>query len=513
MLNRVFGENTHTYLHILGLTGLAFGLPFNKVVMSISMMFIVLNLLLEGDFITYCRNIRQNRAFLLLAAFFLLHVIGLLWSSNMEYGLHDLRVKLPILVVPLALTVKPVADKDHLSFVFLGFLASLTLTSVYNFLAYKGLLGNYQYDDIRGMSLFSSHVRYSLLIVMGITILIFNEHWQNRLLKLTRFIIILWFLYYTYYSQVLSGMMTLAGVLFIGLIYLIWKYNKWIAITSFSIVSLAAIILAVWIFKPITFDSSEYSNLPFKSAEGNIYYHKPRSVSPETKKPVEIYICDIELKREWEKKSKIPYDGRDIKGQPIRTTLIRYMSSKDLKRDAEGFRSLNAKDIRKIEQGHASHFTTGFMARIYGLQYQLNNTGNPNGHSFLQRIEYWKTGLMIAKDNFIGGIGTGDVQDVFDQKYDEVNSPLNPENRRRSHNMYLTVLLTFGILGLFLFLWIHSEHLFYNIQEQNLIAVAFMVIIMLSYLVEDTLETQTGVTFFALFYGLFLPGKKSVMKS
>ena len=34
MLNRFFGSNTHTYLHILGVSGIAAGLPLNKVVMS-----------------------------------------------------------------------------------------------------------------------------------------------------------------------------------------------------------------------------------------------------------------------------------------------------------------------------------------------------------------------------------------------------------------------------------------------------------------------------------------------
>jgi hypothetical protein len=508
MLNRFFGENTHTHLHILGLSGLAFGLPFNKVVMSISMMFLVLNLLLEADFRKYFSNIRNNRAFLILLLFFSLHFIGLLWSSNMDYGFHDLRVKLPLLIVPLVLVAKPVVNPNRLSIVLAALITSLLFTSLYNFFAYKGLIGAHIYDDIRGMSLFSSHVRYSLLIVMGVAILLFNSNWKSNSLILTRIALIAWFVFYTYYSQVLSGMLCLSGVLFTGLIYLIWRYNRWLALGSFSVVTITSLIVAVWIFKPITFNSEDYNDLPYRTAEGNIYYHKPVTVTPETKKPIEIYICDVELEREWEKVSQLPYDARDVKGQPIRATLIRYMSSLDLKKDAEGFKSLKSEDIRKIENGHASKYTTGLIARVYGLQYQLNNTDNPNGHSFLQRIEYWKTGLIIAKNNLLIGVGTGDVQDIFDSTYDELDSPLNEENRRRSHNMYLTVLLTFGIGGLFVFLWMHSEYLIQNLKKERLIAVSFIVIILLSYCVEDTLETQTGVTFFALFYGLFLPRKK-----
>jgi hypothetical protein len=42
------------------------------------------------------------------------------------------------------------------------------------------------------------------------------------------------------------------------------------------------------------------------------------------------------------------------------------------------------------------------------------------------------------------------------------------------------------------------------IQRKEFIGFAFIVIALGTFLIEDTLETQTGVTFFAFFYGLFL---------
>ena len=172
MLNRKFGANTHNYLHVLGLSGLAFGLPLNKVVMSLSMMFLVMNLLLEGNFKTYWSHIKSNRGFLLIFSFFLLHVISMLWSTDMEYGIHDLKAKLPLFIVPLTLVAKPILDKKPLNIILFSFLASVTLTSFINFGAYNQWFGTMEFDDIRGMSLFSSHVRYGLLIVMAVGILI-----------------------------------------------------------------------------------------------------------------------------------------------------------------------------------------------------------------------------------------------------------------------------------------------------------------------------------------------------
>jgi hypothetical protein len=104
------------------------------------------------------------------------------------------------------------------------------------------------------------------------------------------------------------------------------------------------------IFKPITYNPADYTYkiLGHRSAEGNVYYHKPGIVSPETGKPIHIFISYVELKREWEKASEIPFDGLDIKGQQIKSTVIRYMASKDLKKDAVGFSKLSKKDIESI---------------------------------------------------------------------------------------------------------------------------------------------------------------------
>lgn len=185
-------------------------------------------------------------------------------------------------------------------------------------------------------------------------------------------------------------------------------------------------------------------------------------------------------------------------------TLVRYMASMELRKDAEGFKSLNKRDIKKIENGCASQYCQGMIARLYGLKYQILNESNPNGHSLLQRLEYWQAGSDLLAKNFLIGVGTGDIQVAFDSHYQINDSALNDQNRLRTHNYYITIWLTFGIVGLILFLWIHFE-LFKTVRnEQNLIGLCFLWILLISYLTEDTLETQVGVTFFAFFLAIFI---------
>jgi hypothetical protein len=46
-------------------------------------------------------------------------------------------------------------------------------------------------------------------------------------------------------------------------------------------------------------------------------------------------------------------------------------------------------------------------------------------------------------------------------------------------------------------------YLKWQITEQNLIGIMFILVAMSTFLIEDTLETQMGVSFFAFFYGMF----------
>src|SRR5690606_10298255 len=116
---------------------LAIGIPLNKVVMSSAMVFLALNFVLEGDYKTKISRLFNSTPFLLIAGFFLLHLIGLLWTSNFDYAWHDIRVKLPFFVVPLILIAQPIKNKKHLYYVLTAFVAITVITSLINIILYQ----------------------------------------------------------------------------------------------------------------------------------------------------------------------------------------------------------------------------------------------------------------------------------------------------------------------------------------------------------------------------------------
>jgi hypothetical protein len=85
-----------------------------------------------------------------------------------------------------------------------------------------------------------------------------------------------------------------------------------------------------------------------------------------------------------------------------------------------------------------------------------------------------------------------------------VNSPLDPKYRLRAHDEYLTLLISFGLPGLLwsLFSWWWPAYRMRAFAHP--LFVAWCIVFLISCLSEDTLETQMGATFFALYYTLFV---------
>ena len=102
-------------------------------------MLCMVNFLVEADFKNYWQRIKENRLLHLLIAFYLLHAVSLLWSDNISYGINDLRIKAPLLVVSIILIAKPILKSDR-NKLYLLFILSLLVTSVINFCHYQFLL-------------------------------------------------------------------------------------------------------------------------------------------------------------------------------------------------------------------------------------------------------------------------------------------------------------------------------------------------------------------------------------
>jgi hypothetical protein len=246
---------------------------------------------------------------------------------------------------------------------------------------------------------------------------------------------------------------------------------------------------------------------------GNKYTHDLNRNDYENQYPIWINVCEKELEHEWNLRSCIKYDAKDLKGQFINSTLIRYMSSLGYTKDSVGISKLTDQDIDMIEKGYTNNIFKNkwsLYPRFYELFWEIEyyaKGGNPSGHSLTQRIEYVKNTLRVIKGNFWFGVGTGDVDYEIKKQYNSDNSQIEPRWRLRTHNQVLTFFLTYGFTG---FCWIVFAMVIALRKERktvDFIFLCFFLIFLFSTINEDTLETQAGATFYAYFFSLLLLGR------
>jgi hypothetical protein len=255
------------------------------------------------------------------------------------------------------------------------------------------------------------------------------------------------------------------------------------------------------------------NNYGTKTVNGNVYtFDLIENMNWENGYPVQAFIADEELEKEWSRSSDVDYrTGFDLKGTPIRNILWRYMTSKGLRKDSLDFQKMSKQDIRNVELGFASVEMAkgGISAQMYRMRSQLKDAEDPNGKSLLEKIESLKAGITIIKTHPISGVGIGDMEESFKNAYQTNHSKLNiDEHVLLTHNQFLTSWISAGILCFIAFICLWFFQLATALRINAFEWTGFLVITMLSFLIEDTLQTQTGVSFVAFFFAFFITGRR-----
>lgn len=524
MRKSLLPEKYHYSIYIFALTILVIGMPVSKFLMSLSQIILVCNWILEGGLIAKLKSFLKNKAALILCSLILLHFIGLLYTSDYSYGFHDIRVKGPLLILPLILsTSKPLSKK--ISNVILQLFIGSIIVATFIGIAILAGITHRQVVDIRSASIFISHIRFALLICVAIFISgYFISFYKKAALKFIFVSVIVWLIIFLIIMESITGLSALFFVTFIlSIYYLIQSSNR--TVKCLGMLSILVLIAGTFFYinniekQNSKKDVLDVSKLEKLTSHGNEYRHDITSGLTENGHLIWINFCPKELEESWNKRSKIKYSEKDLKGNEIDFTIARFLASKNLKKDADAVNSLSNEEVAAIERGVVNvnyQNISSLEGRLHRIFWELDlyhTTGDPNGHSLTQRFEFWKAAFGIINENKLIGVGTGDVQDAFDLQYDKMNSPLNKEFRKRAHNQYLSIAVAFGLIGLIWFLITLVYPMFVCKKNFDYLYITFFLIVTVSFLTEDTLETQAGITFYAFFNSFFLFVNKTEEKT
>lgn len=535
--------------YLLGLLMMAVGLTLSPFLMGMANFWLVLVWLVDGivgnrdgnvipcggiagkdgicfrhDFKSKFSRFWRNKAAVLLVAFYLMHIVGLFWTSDFQYALKDLRVKLPIMALPFVMSSMPPLGRKRFDLLMNVYVLAVFVATLFSFSAYT----RHDYEDVREISRFISHIRFCLHIVFSMAVIAYYL-WRKRVPKgesvpafdlkvaadsFLMWFLWLWFAYQIYIFESLSGYVILAATIIVSVVYafLHWQKSKsWRVAVGVGALAIAAVVvgLSIHFVKPLVeVEPVDFSTLEKKTALGNYYWHDTVHNPVEDGKFVGLYYCRKELQETWPQRSDLPFEGTTLNGENLEATLARYLTSRDLRKDAEGLMTLTDEDIRNIEQGIPNYNNLqhpGIRARLSSTLFEYNlyrRYNNPNGGSLSQRIEFTRASFHLIGQHPLFGVGIGDVPQAFSRAYDEIRSPLNEEFRFRAHNQYLAIAVAFGLLGLTFFLFVLLYPYCSSIRHRTYLYTVFLVIILLSMFPEDTLETQAGTSMFAFFEGV-----------
>ena len=498
----------HRTIYIVLLLLLVGSMTTSNFMMNLAWVLLFANWLVEWDMKRKFAGFSRNGFLHVAILYFILHLVAMLWTDNFAYGIDDIRQKLRLIAIPLViLTSAPLSKRQWrmVAFVYIVTIFVVTIIGVVRYLTIPDI-------PYRQIVPFISHIRFSLNVCMAMCILIaaITHCGEHILHSVVMLLLCLWFLAFLLLIQSYTGLVILliscVIMLVIGWKHIPNKPVRWVSVSFLAVVLLVVGGISIYYVNEYYTPRTSSVGANRLTANGNPYTHR-RDGLVECGRYVNDYVCESELRSQWPRVSSCPLDSITPTGYPVYPALVRYLNAAGLTKDSAGVSHLSPTDIAAIEQGIANpvYLQQASLRRMYYVMlFEYENYrayGSVIGFTMLQRIELWENAYALFRENLICGVGPGDVRDALDARLCNVGSPL-AGSHRLPHNQYLTLLLSFGLVGFLLLLAALIWALVRTRSLRHTLFATFFTIATLSFLTEDTLETMAGAVFIAFFLSL-----------
>ncbi len=454
------------------------------------------NWVLEGRWGEKWRMFCKSRLLQAWIAFYVVLLIGMIWTQDTSAGWSALQVKLPMLVVPLVMLTTPAITGRARSAVLRLFSGTVLVVSIIS------AVRLFTIPDLpyREAVPYISHIRFALCCCMVIFFMIGTLNGRHWLLIATRILFILWLLCFLVLIRSFTAMAVLLAV---SLVAVIHNRRRWYFVVLWILV-VGGIATAVVHEVRSYYRLCPLAEAPLQeyTAGGRPYYHSHDGII-ENGNYVNNYICFDELRAEWPRRSRVPLTDTVAGGFSLETVLVRHMNALGLAKDSAGLWAMPDESVRAVERGVANpvyESRNPLRKMVYVMLFEREHyvhTGYVQGFTMLQRFELWRATWRVITGNPAWGVGTGDAVDAMHKELTTMDSEL-AGTYKKSHNEYLTLLSMVGFVGFALVLLmflraLFTKHIFG--KKSSTLMLAWLVTIMISFITEDTLATLAGILF------------------
>jgi O-antigen ligase len=184
------------------LIALAFLLPITVFGGNLIIVVICILWLISGDYKSKFNQIINNKLMIASILFFCIHLVGLIWTEDLAWGLHIVhKMWYFIGLLPILYTI---VRKDDISYYISAFLLAISITEVCSYLVWFEVIEPFKNATVENPTPFMSHISYNPILAFAIY-LVLHEIFFNK--KMTNFV----FSLYSFFAISMTVNMFITG--------------------------------------------------------------------------------------------------------------------------------------------------------------------------------------------------------------------------------------------------------------------------------------------------------------
>ena len=198
MLSAFDLNKTYQYL----LISLAFLMPLTVSGANTIVVIICFLWLISGSYKAKFNQIISNKLMIASILFYLMHVVGMLWTEDVEWGLHILhKMWYFLLFLPI---LSNIVQKKYIKHYLTAFLLAIAFTEIVSYLVWFEIIEPFKNATIKNPTPFMSHVSYNPILAFAIYIVSYQMFFNKKLSNLE-------FFFYSFFGVCMTINMFITG--------------------------------------------------------------------------------------------------------------------------------------------------------------------------------------------------------------------------------------------------------------------------------------------------------------
>ena len=261
-------EKVNSYLII----ALIFFIPFSTAAGSILSAIILLFWLIHARFKEQYGYLKGNKVVIVSLMIVAMHVIGLLWTSDINWGLHMLQKQWKFLMIPVFMLY---VKKEHMMYYFYAFILAMSLSEMISYGIWFELIDPFKSASVNNPTPFVTHIVYNPFLAIAIYLIASELLFHKRRFNYKQWLA-LFFLCTMTINMFITGGRSGHAMMFLVVIILSLQYfgmKKIIKSLSISIVVISGLYYLAYNFSTIFY---ERANL---TAHNILHYEQNKNSS------------------------------------------------------------------------------------------------------------------------------------------------------------------------------------------------------------------------------------------